>query len=188
MSDIEILARRYFKVELPVLSSVLKSAFRQAAKKFHTDTGGDKEEFIRMKSVYDSIQQAGLAVESDSNLPAGSWKTLRTVDGTPLTELGLGLGPTVNGRECDRCDAKGYTSYVDRQRVTCQSCGGFGNSRRHWFYHRCDICRGRGTVERGPAITRYHKCGACEGKGEIKIYNPVILKGAMSQAQRKRQK
>lgn len=183
---IEDRARKYFHVELPVLSSVLKSAFRAAAKQLHTDTGGDKNAFISMKETYDKIQEMGLVVQTDADLPAASWKVLCTVGGTPLSDLGLGLGPTVNGRDCETCLGKGYTAFTQRQRVTCPRCFGGGDG---WGSHPfCAVCRGRGTVEVGPAVTRYHQCGVCEGTGEIKIYNPVILKGAMSQAQRKGRK
>jgi hypothetical protein len=176
MNDIEVLAHKYFQVQLPVMSIVLKSAFRRAAKELHTDTGGDKQAFIEMKATYDRIQEMGLVMETDASVPKGAWKLLRTQDGTPLNELGLGLGPTTNGKDCVECGGKGYRTFHHQSYVTCK-CG--------WG---CAKCSFRGRYPVGDPSPRYMTCGGCNGAGEIKIYNPVILKGAMSQAQRKRQK
>lgn len=51
-------AREYFDLSLPLKADELKSAFRAAAKRLHTDTSGDertKNKFIEMKSAYDFL-------------------------------------------------------------------------------------------------------------------------------------
>jgi len=99
-----------------------------------------------------------------------------TTDGTPLYELGLGLGPLKNGRDCERCQHKGFTeekslfgsrlctncdwdgqTYGD---VTCRSCNGTGQFKqtRSERVVECRACLGRG-VRRGR-----RPCPICQGK------------------------
>ena len=180
--DVHVQAHKFFGVQLPVLSTVLKSAFRAASKRLHTDVGGSHDEFVAMKATYDAIQKMGLVVQTDGiQSPNGSPLEIYA-DGTPLTELGLGLGPTINGKPCDACGGRGYNPYSHQMMMQCScSRGNF----RYW-QHGCPKCRFRGEYPIGKPQTRYARCGVCEGTGEIKIYNPVILKGAMTQAQRKK--
>lgn len=180
--DLQQGARKYFNVELPVLSAVLKSAFRSASRRFHPDMGGTDEQFKEMKRVYDAIQDAGLLVQSSKDMNQAGARLLRTVDGTLLSDLGLGLGPTTNGRDCDTCSGFGYRSWTEpiRRMVQCNRCAGRG----------CWKCWNTGREEKtvGQSTIKYARCGTCNGTGEIKIYNPVILKGSIPQSQRKRGK
>jgi DnaJ-class molecular chaperone len=174
--NLDFLAAKYFGVDLPVFSTVLKSKFRELSRKLHPDVGGNETAFKDMKAAYDAIQKAGMVIQGDIASSADAdKKILRTSDGTPLTELGLGLGPNTNGKDCMECAGRGYRAWEDRNRRIHHQCYGIG----------CRACKYRGYFE-AEAVMKYRKCEACEGKGEIKIYNPVILKGAMSQAQRKR--
>lgn len=226
--DTVFAAKHFFNVDLPVLSSLLKQRFREASRRLHPDVGGDEEQFKRMKAAYEGILKSGLTVESQD-------QTERLVDGTPLSQLGLGLGPNTNGRDCEDCGAKGYRKHQDMKFVNCKTCLGVGvlqpcracsttgrftlrngnkvSCRRcnaKGFIIRSDLrrpfmgwtpwdiqftglsicphCLGSGTAGEQTGKVLYYRCGGCNGTGEIKIYNPVILKGAMTQAQRKRQK
>lgn len=134
--------------------------------------GGDEQAFKDMKACYDAIQESRLVVDSKDT---SKTEVLQTVEGIPLSDLGLGLGPNTNGKDCEQCAGRGYRSWEDEQRRPHWSCYGVG----------CSACRYRGWFV-GERKLKYRKCEACNGKGEIKIYNPVILKGAMTQAQRKR--
>jgi DnaJ-class molecular chaperone len=220
-------AAQYLSVSLPVLDTILKSAFRRASRELHPDLNplaGDQ--FVQMKRAYDDIIKAGLVVMSDET-KNGTEQALRTVDGALLSELGLGLGPTTNGRPCDPCNGRGYISYREPSYlnrcgpcdgsgrvVFCKACQGSGkfiqkNSRRvvdclrckgqgatpynwlHFTYDAttCKNCNGTGHAQDLKARRLYQRCGSCQGAGEIKIYNPVIIKGsmaAMSQKERKR--
>jgi DnaJ-class molecular chaperone len=231
--NLETQAQRYFNIQLPITESVLKSAFRRASRELHPDTGGDHDRFVDMKRTYDAILKAKLVLADDGATIIDS--VLRTVDGTPLTELGLGLGPNTNGRDCETCDHHGWHKHEERKSSDCKVCNAVGFAffcfacqgsgkfkLRSGRTVECRDCRGNGVRAPNPDIyirpyfgwgfagfprnartcknclgtgksftqevhrTWYSRCGHCNGTGEIKIYNPVILKGAMSQAQRKR--
>jgi DnaJ-class molecular chaperone len=224
--NLEIQAQRYFNIQLPITESILKSAFRRASRELHPDTGGDHERFVEMKRTYDAILKANLVLADDGATIVDS--ILRTVDGTPLTDLGLGLGPNTNGRDCETCDHRGWHKHEERKSADCKVCDGSGVTYfcfacrgsgkftlRSDRQVECRDCRGNGVraahrpvwgwvsiprnarackncLGTGKSFTQevhrtwYSRCGSCNGAGEIKIYNPVILKGTMSQAQRKR--
>jgi len=101
-------------VSFPFTRNEFKSHFRSACKRLHTDTsGGDtKDKFIAMKDFYDRLcDQNPSWAFSD-----GGVKEPKTFDGDLLSELGLGLGPTKNGRDCDTCHHKGFVEEQNRVR------------------------------------------------------------------------
>lgn len=208
-------AREHFGLTLPFTVEELKSAFRSAAKKLHTDTSGDentKRDFIAMKAAYDFlVKLEGMEyVYGERSAEGGQ---LVATDGTPLYELGLGLGPRKNGRDCERCQHKGFTEEPDFRNtcwecdpygrviadVPCTPCGGTG-----WFTQRrggqrviCRVCRGRGekfatitcpkcngTKSVGKKRVRYSRCYECKGTGEIELFSPLILKGTIINVRR----
>ncbi len=179
-------AREYFGLSLPLTSDELKSAFRKMAKELHTDTSGDhgtKDKFIAMKNAYDFlVKLEGMKFVYGDKVKEGETARLETTDGTPLWELGLGLGPMKNGRDCDRCQHKGYTEEDDfssyfnnwcwncnstgrvRGRENCRPCSGTGkfterNSRR---VVTCRACNGSG---KHPHNLTYTACSDCGGRG-----------------------
>jgi DnaJ-class molecular chaperone len=184
----------------------LKKAFRAAAKKTHSDlTQKDTDgEFIKVKACYDALVNVA---ETDGAVPEGSVSLGMTTDGTPLFELGLGLGPMKNGRDCSRCDHKGYTEEKGIEWSFCNACRGTGEvplevpcryCRKGKFRQKsgqvvdCNACRGTGKFKttqqcwcavgsgfRRSAKTTYRKCYECKGTGEIEILNPVIPKGRL---------
>lgn len=209
--DSQILAAaNVFGLTLPLSLTEFKRAYRVAAKTLHPDneTFGDAESFIEMQKAYELLAKTPEAFEGAPP------STITTVDGTPLSELGKGLGPTTNGQICPECDGNGYEStegfgswkVCDRcisgrvpRTFTCRPCKGTGkftqkNSGRivdcrvckgtGVFHHPtltmdCPICGGTATVRIPGQNVSYHICWKCKGAGEIKIFNPVIPKGAL---------
>lgn len=183
-------AREHFGLSLPITSDELKSAFRRMAKELHTDTSGNtetKDKFIAMKSAYDFLVKLEGMVFVYGGKSEGNSTTIRlvTTDGTPLYELGLGLGPTKNGRDCDRCLHKGYTeerNFLGQRachdcdwngyvlaNVPCKPCHGSGKftQARSGRVVPCRACLGRGE-KFGRTL-----CPQCQGRkyiGESKIY------------------
>lgn len=216
---------KYFTLDLPVTEHALKSAFRSAARRLHPDVNPlGAEDFKRMMQTYEAIIKAGLVVQSDAQVDDGR---KRTTSGDLLSDLGLGLGPTINSRDCDQCHGEGYTASEDLRFIKCDLCTGccyvfqcracFGTgqfTQRNQKKVPCNRCKATGSVPapsivdfwrlpprgargcpkclatgrmgEGKKTFTYHTCGACNGKGEVKIYNPVILKGSLTQKQRKR--
>jgi DnaJ-class molecular chaperone len=180
-------AREFFGLALPLTMESLKSAFRAAAKLLHTDTSGDentKEKFIAMKAAYDFlVGLEGMEYVFGEHGQNGNLLRLATIDGTPLYELGLGLGPMKNVRDCERCGHKGYTeerdhfhdpfpgsvcsdcNYLGRVRSTtiCHSCYGTGGfrQRRSGKLVVCRACSGIG-VKFG-----YQTCPRCKGTKRV---------------------
>lgn len=218
------LGRTFFDMDFPCTAQDFKSAFRKAAKALHTDTSGhdSKDRFIAMKEVYDGIVELaertpGFFIESTGADGVVVSAFLKTVDGTFLAELGLGLGPTKNGTDCPACQHKGYSEEFGasfkvcdacdrygnvirevicgpcrgtgqfRQRrsqriVTCLKCSGagkhLGTKMTDWM--SCPKCRGTKTVYSKKSEIFYRKCFECSGTGEIAMFNPVMIKGALS--------
>lgn len=181
-------AREHFGLSLPLTSEDLKSAFRRRAKELHTDTSGDertKFQFIAMKDAYDFLVKLdGMEfVYGEKGSNSGN-VSVATIDGTPLYELGLGLGPMRNGRDCERCNHRGYTEEQDSYgflhfdsycyncdssgrvltRETCRACKGTGKFKQERSGHvvTCRVCSG---VGKHPRNMTYSACPECEGKG-----------------------
>ncbi len=188
------MARLHFGVTLPTDRATLKTAYRQAARKLHTDTSGSdtKAAFQDMQAAYEALTAPGAAgVFTDA--PVGLLQY--TEEGTLLSALGLGVGPHKNGKECAACKGRGYNTHK-RRRVEwlpyppCPRCCLIQST---WG---CPTCGGRnglgGQFRHKDTITEMHAvCATCQGKGEIELMNPVIPKGFlgaghMTQKERKR--
>lgn len=180
-------AREQFGMSLPLTMEVLKTAFRTRAKELHTDTSGDqrtKDLFIEMRRAYDFLVKL-----QDSNFVFGKAEAggptrgaMETVDGTPLYELGLGLGHMKNGKDCERCQHKGYTEEEDfpdhfglwdycykcnprgqiRTTGVCRPCNGTGKftQERTKRVVECRVCTGTGKNSRHFS---YKTCPDCKG-------------------------
>lgn len=177
-------AREHFNLSLPLTSDELKSAFRRRAKELHTDTSGDqntKDKFVVMKAAYDFlVKLEGMRFVYGEKTEGEETIRLVTTDGILLYELGLGLGPMKNGRDCDRCQHKGYTEEQDfssyfnnwcwncdstgrvRTSGRCNPCDGTGKFKQHRSGRvvTCRVCMGSG----GNPNT-YQTCSVCGGKG-----------------------
>jgi DnaJ family protein A protein 2 len=210
-SVVSDMAKKYLGVDLPVCLEDLKKAFRKKCLKVHPDQGGSSKEFIELENAYKTVTffgevNGGVFICDDVG---DSHKNSRTAEGTLLSELGLGLGPTTNGIECDNCSGNGYkekthhiykrctscdggtfvrvykcnscsgtgrfTQLKSRRIVDCLKCGGSGK-----YVHKgtCKICHGDGRLRRNDGCSIY-LCNECKGTGEIRIFNPVLQKGAL---------
>ena len=190
----------HFKLDAPVAFEDVKKKYKQESKRLHPDlhpgTDGIEEAFKALSGAYDSLKQLYQlgsrlfdaepledVVEGEPKPPS---MPRTTIDGTPLSDLGLGLGPTTNGRECARCEQRGYTILREHGRMPCPKCGGRNmfNGRGEFQYpfrNMCTACNGTGKspTERVTRIIAM-KCGDCKGTGEIEIANPALPKGRLT--------
>lgn len=128
-------AERFFDLKLPITSmDNLKRAYRVAVKKYHPDTKSpqaSEKSFREMKEGYDFL----MAAQDNPYFFLGGVSfrpEFETSQGDLLSKLGLGLGPTTSGRECDHCNGKGHgkDSYLNKV-----------------FFHTCSYCEGTGEIE-----------------------------------------
>jgi DnaJ-class molecular chaperone len=169
-------AAQQFGVKLPIERATLKKLFREAAKRLHTDTSGEdtKEAFILMKSAYDFLCDENLTgVFTDGP------ELLTTEEGTPLSYLGLGLGPMKNSKTCDECKGAGYRTdkrwkFEWTPSIPCSHCLLMGTT------IFCGRCGPKGIRRIDKKVTVYMICAPCQGTGEIELFNPVIPKGLLA--------
>ena len=179
----------HFGLSAPVAFDDVKKVYRKKSKLLHPDAGGTEDEFKLFSGAFDTLKQL---YQTGSRLfdaePVGELGKLEqpsmprvTVDGTPLCDLGLGLGPTTNGTDCKHCERRGYTVVEEKGKVSCPTCDGMGLY-LHPVYGRrnCCTCDGHGRVYYKHAKLYVLMCGTCHGTGEIKIYNPVLPKGRLT--------
>ncbi len=161
---------------LSFTSNELKSAYRCRARETHPDTGGSREEFITVQAAWEALKgQCCLSVKGQTCVS----------DGTPLAELGLGLGPTVNAVDCCTCKGVGYLSHTDsgeRNAHPCVACFLGRFRQRSGKTVDCRECHGKGYIPAAKvdSTTTHTRCWGCAGVGETQIYNPVIPKGRLS--------
>lgn len=208
--DANGMAYQFFGRLLPMTRDELKSSFRQACKRLHTDlsgTDGTRERFIQMKAFYDQLVE----LKVDWVFTDGA-QVLRTRLGTPLSELGLGLGPSRNGRDCEFCNHKGYVEDKEDAYVKCTNCvsgwthtnpcrrcrgtGNYTNKKgqvagqcfsckgtgyyKALFIQKCSECSGVGYKVGEKGRVVYTACYRCQGTGEVEVFNPVITKGRLA--------
>jgi DnaJ-class molecular chaperone len=169
LSTLAALASVHFGLILPTTKTELNRAYRTACYHNHPDRGGDKEVFISIQDSYNILTEPKYAL---TVLGADSGAT--TIDGTPLSELGSGLGSKINGIECTHCTGKGYEQnehtewrvcghcnfgYVIKD-ISCRPCNGSGkfqqkNSKR---IVPCRTCNGTGIFDRRRIV-----CPHCRG-------------------------
>ena len=161
-------AKEFFCLELPFSLYELKRAYREAAKKLHTDTSGSEEtknDFIAMKECYDfliALAKINPSLLSENGDGKTNLTTL-TIDDAPLYKLGLGLGPTKNGIDCSECNHKGYTEHFRvGYTTTCPTCNGIGEVP---LIRRCRHCNGSGRFTQRRS-RREVDCRACGGSGK----------------------
>jgi hypothetical protein len=159
-------AYRILDIKPPFTEQELKSCFRKKAHELHPDKGGNEKLFIKAKEAYE------LLVED-----AGKDKVvnpiLRTVDGILVESLGKGL--RVSARKCYGCGGKGYQveEYFPQ----------FTRPLSIYDYVMLLLSIEQGNVR---AETAYIVCPSCKGSGEIALFNPVFIKGGLTQKERKR--
>ncbi len=189
-------------VVLPTTATALKTAFRRRAMAVHPDRNPDDPGAC---GAFVALQDALNSLLEDPTAVVGVDEKEKCDDGTPLSELGKGLGPTTNGRPCPSCRGAGYTSYrmsgpcpdcqqnyIGLWRRMCARCRGTGRYVRdgreigecfacrgqgwvHGQSNGCRTCSGLGRVDHGPQ--HHARCRGCDGTGEIRVLNPVLPKG-----------
>lgn len=171
-SAIELL-KVHFDLDAPVAFEDVKKKYRQQSRLVHPDVGGSAEEFGELSKAFGFLKQL---YEQGSDIfdtePLGAAKDDRhsakmprkTVDGTPLSDLGLGLGPTTNGRVCSNCDQRGYTVTKEHARERCKKCAGTGSQPCEY---PCEFCSGTGKFTQRRS-RRVVDCRVCRGTGQYK--------------------
>ncbi len=158
---VKLLAKKFFNLELPVRLPELKKAYRAACVRLHPDKGGDAKGFVEMSAVYENILELASkttgVIEDD-----GDVSYMTEVEGTPIHELGKGLGSTKNGKDCDYCSRKGYKINYGQCWDICDTCLGSGIGLE---FILCKSCRGRGRFDLIDG--RVVDCKQCGGTGEI---------------------
>lgn len=167
VSEASRLARQFFGLELPISAEELAKAFRAKAKELHPDVSGDNNTahaFSEMKKAYDALR----GMEEAPGVFKGNGHTFfkreeMTIYGTPLSELGKGLGRAQNGRTCTLCKGKGYTDGFIHDWKICEHCYGEGRISKKY---PCRSCNGTGkfTQKRSGRVV---DCLTCGGSGEF---------------------
>lgn len=144
-----------FGIKEPVTRSYFKAVYRKALFGCHPDRGGSVEKFIQLQKAFEElIDNSSLFTDND--------KQTVTSDGTPLRELGLGLGFNKNGMECNICRGFGYSINCGRSFSVCPECE-YGRVKRVFA---CKHCRGTGRFTQ-----KYTKkevvCRTCNGTGKF---------------------
>jgi DnaJ-class molecular chaperone len=173
--ELSRLAEYHFGLQLPVASISLKKAYRRKSLELHPDAGGDERLFKEMQAAYNTlVEHSSIIFEGETEYGGEA----KTVEGIPLSELGLGLGPTTNGTDCPDCGHRGYvenhgsrTKRCDHctlglvRSAKCRACSGTGRfeQRRSKRVVECRVCRGSGRfIYRRPVY-----CSTCGGTGVV---------------------
>lgn len=159
-----VIVTLFSDLTFPCTIDALKDSFRRASKRCHPDAGGSHDQFIHLKREYDRLLR-------DPSTFTIARTHARTVDGADLSDLGLGLGPTTNGKDCPECKRVGYRTYTNWRERPCPQ-------RRRIGWSTLCYCHSDGMIRERSGD--YHtRCARCDGTGEIAVFNPVILKGAL---------
>lgn len=168
----------HFGLSAPVAFEDVKKKYRKESKRLHPDSGSSdssEDAFKALSGAFDGLKQlyqigsrlfdaepmSDDAAEGEQQPPK---MPRETVDGTPLSELGLGLGPTTNGRECTECDSLGYKVVHEHDFVDCSKCEGSGQQPREF---QCRACNGSGRFTQRRSL-REVDCRVCQGTGRFK--------------------
>lgn len=132
----------------------VKATFRSKIKLAHPDQGGSVEEVEKVLEAY-NILKCAEHIDGSTHLKEC------TVGGTPIGNLGLGLGPLVNGVTCDKCKGDGYTTDFGISYKVCDHCDENGYE---LSTVQCNKCFGSGKFQQARS-KRIVDCLACKGTG-----------------------
>lgn len=146
---------RFMGIKLPTTLEVAKRVFRKRAVSEHPDTSKHPEassRFIRLKEMFKYLEEGNFLEDNEAEL--------LTQDGIPIATLGKGLGPNINGKDCESCDGKGFTSYkkIDHPE-TCDNCKVDFIGFRMVCSYKCKKCQGTGKFKEN------RSCFTCSGTG-----------------------
>ncbi len=133
----------------------IRRAFREKARRFHPDLGGQKELFLALKRSYEILQarHAPARLEIFKGRPQGDHYVLSFLDVT-AREVAVGAAVTV---------------VIPDKPVPCPHCGGSGQNPAG-PKRKCLFCEGEGMIEfSGPERRLRIVCPRCGGKGEILV-------------------
>lgn len=183
--QLQQLANKYLDITLPTSKAYLKRVYRYKCLKLHPDKGGNEEYFKDFQNAFETLLYSKSNVVFD-----GSEIVKETADGTPITELGLGIGYNKNGIECNICKGNGYEisynvlykvcnnclmGYVPKT-YPCRACNGTGLfvQARSKKTVPCKRCCGTGLWEH-PSLTKPCPkcCGTMTIHDESKIVNYI---------------
>ncbi len=145
----------------------IRRAFREKARRYHPDMGGDKALFLALKRSYEELcnrraQRSSLKVVKE---PPRTGNYLLTFLDLSVRELAFGgvvsvivpdksvVCPRCQGRKvdpqgrqviCPLCKGKGVLENRQGEVISCPRCEGQGKM----VVDPCPICRGRGRLER----------------------------------------
>lgn len=150
---LELLHTHFNITEIPVEFQTYRKAYKAACISAHPDHGGDEGTFQAMFDAHKVICKASASHEIFSDRKP---TVEQTTCGTPLMELGLGLGPTTNGRPCVYCKGRGYEIFHGKSWKVCEVCDVDGTLPRVFL---CKNCKGTGifTQKNGRVV----KCRTC---------------------------
>lgn len=199
-------AVRFLAIELPVTKNQLKRAYHRRSLEEHPDHSKHpqaEERFNNLTKAYEFI-----STFSDSILKTDTVEGIeaKCEDGTLLSKLGKGLGPTTNGVECGECRGRGFGKHDIGGQHPCFDCGGYlafsrlpclkcnrsgvykvnGVARGKCFACngtgmlnvKCKTCHGTRWVKEESKIV-YNLCLKCKGCGELPMWNPVLPRGLL---------
>lgn len=163
--EAQAIATTLFGLSLPLTLDQLKKTLRAKQAQHHPDKNPGQEEaaaeqFKAIMIGYEKLVKC-MAAFSESDFTE---HTTRTEDGRLLSDLGIGLGPLVNGVDCTFCNHKGYSITFEKSWIVCDDCDAEGNP---FIVKTCLDCKGTGKF--ALRSKRVVECRNCQGKGTVKI-------------------
>jgi len=157
-------AEYYFGNKFPMTRAEFKSCFREAVRRLRPDLANNKandEEFITIRKLYEDITKSSPSWAFTDGVTSIE---LRTTSGELLSDLGLGIGPLKNGKDCGQCGKKGFTEEQEFGWTRCVNCHGSGYS----YSQPCRNCKSKGNYDIvTPTSRRTVECRSCHGKGSF---------------------
>lgn len=158
--DAKVILFAHLGLESPATMQDLKSGYRRMAKELHPDLNPHGTElFKKLQEAYEWLTSP----EIIGIICSGEIEAVQcTVDGTPLSELGLGFDNTKNGTDCSECQHLGYRKVVEEKIHLCRECCGAA----YTYANSCSACSGTGKFTQKNS-KRVVDCLRCSGTGTI---------------------
>jgi hypothetical protein len=151
-----------FKLSNNFTISELKKAFFEYCQHYNHAQSGKSSDSDHKKVIegINAFQELKLMANIDIII---EYNSLKTTDGTLLSDLGSGLFHT-NGKDCPQCNRKGYKEYEKGpyEYVDCDICHGAGG----WLEVKCKFCKD-GFFEQDNK--RMVPCKRCKGSSIVHI-------------------
>jgi DnaJ-class molecular chaperone len=157
-------AINHLGLALPTSEQAVKTAYRRLAHIHHPDKGGNPDKFQLIKDARES-----LTTEHKPHLTEVNTEDA-TTDGTPLSDLGKGIGFNKNACICNTCNGKGFKSKPSGgfTYIPCKKCDGSG----YITSLPCNRCGGDGKHKDAKTGRIKGDCWKCNGTGRYKLKGP----------------